>query len=88
MTAYLHDAVPTEFVEADGIRFAYRRFGAKSGVPLVFFQHLMGNLDDHDSALTTRGPDWTIVQPSSLDSCESDNARDDWQSRSCAVTGR
>jgi hypothetical protein len=29
----------TEFVEANGIRFAYRRFGAKSGVPPVFFQH-------------------------------------------------
>lgn len=27
----------TEFVEANGIRFAYRRFGAKSGVPPVFF---------------------------------------------------
>jgi pimeloyl-ACP methyl ester carboxylesterase len=52
MTAYTNDTVPTEFVEANGIRFAYRRFGATSGVPLVFFQHFMGNLDDHDPALT------------------------------------
>jgi pimeloyl-ACP methyl ester carboxylesterase len=52
MTPYMHDTVPTEFVEANGIRFAYRRFGANSGVPLVFFQHFMGNLDDHDPALT------------------------------------
>ncbi|RDS80957.1 alpha/beta fold hydrolase [Dyella psychrodurans] len=52
MTNYTHDTVPTEFIDANGIRFAYRRFGAKSGVPLVFFQHFMGNLDDHDSALT------------------------------------
>jgi len=52
MTAHTHDTVPTEFVEANGIRFAYRRFGATSGVPLVFFQHFMGNLDDHDPALT------------------------------------
>ncbi|HEV3356357.1 MAG TPA: alpha/beta hydrolase [Pseudonocardiaceae bacterium] len=52
MTSYTHDTVPTEFVEANGIRFAYRRFGAKTGVPLVFFQHFMGNLDDHDPALT------------------------------------
>jgi hypothetical protein len=52
MTTYTHDTVPTEFVEANGIRFAYRRFGATSGVPLVFFQHFMGNLDDHDPALT------------------------------------
>jgi hypothetical protein len=28
MTSYTHDTVPTEFVEANGIRFAYRRFGA------------------------------------------------------------
>jgi pimeloyl-ACP methyl ester carboxylesterase len=48
----VHATVPAEFAEANGIRFAYRRFGAKSGVPLVFFQHFMGNLDDHDPALT------------------------------------
>jgi pimeloyl-ACP methyl ester carboxylesterase len=52
MTVYTHDTVPTEFVEANGIRFAYRRFGAGGGVPLVFLQHFMGNLDDHDPALT------------------------------------
>jgi pimeloyl-ACP methyl ester carboxylesterase len=52
MTAYTHDTVPTEFLDANDIRFAYRRFGAKSGVPLVFLQHFMGNLDDHDPALT------------------------------------
>jgi pimeloyl-ACP methyl ester carboxylesterase len=52
MSAYTHDTVPTEFVEANGIRFAYRRFGAEKGVPLVFLQHFMGNLDDHDPALT------------------------------------
>jgi pimeloyl-ACP methyl ester carboxylesterase len=52
MTTYTHDTVPTEFVEANGIRFAYRRFGATSGAPLVFIQHFMGNLDDHDPALT------------------------------------
>ncbi len=52
MTIHTHETAPTQFVDASGIRFAYRRFGAKSGVPLVFFQHFMGNLDDHDSALT------------------------------------
>jgi pimeloyl-ACP methyl ester carboxylesterase len=52
MTAFTHDTVPTEFLEANGIRFACRRFGAQSSVPLVFFQHFMGNLDDHDPALT------------------------------------
>ena len=52
MSTTTHDTVPTEFVEANGIRFAYRRFGAAGGTPLVFFQHFMGNLDDHDPALT------------------------------------
>jgi pimeloyl-ACP methyl ester carboxylesterase len=52
MTQHNHHTAPTQFAEADGIRFAYRRFGAGSGVPLVFFQHFMGNLDDHDPALT------------------------------------
>jgi pimeloyl-ACP methyl ester carboxylesterase len=52
MTIHTHQTAPTQFVDAGGIRFAYRRFGATGGVPLVFFQHFMGNLDDHDSALT------------------------------------
>ena len=33
---------PTTFVDADGIRFACRRFGATDGVPLVFLQDLLG----------------------------------------------
>jgi hypothetical protein len=32
MTTYTHDTVPTEFVEASGVRFAYRRFGSTDGV--------------------------------------------------------
>jgi pimeloyl-ACP methyl ester carboxylesterase len=49
---YTHDTAPTQFVEADGIRFAYRRFGMPGQTPLVFFNHFMGTLDDHDPALT------------------------------------
>jgi pimeloyl-ACP methyl ester carboxylesterase len=49
-----HDTAPTEFVEADGIRFAYRRFGNPAGIPVVFVQHFRGNLDNHDSAITSR----------------------------------
>lgn len=52
MTQHSHQTAPTRFIEAGGIRFAYRRFGAGGGLPLVFFQHFMGNLDDHDPALT------------------------------------
>jgi pimeloyl-ACP methyl ester carboxylesterase len=54
MTIYTHDTAPTEFVEANGIRFAYRRFGnsAAGQIPIVFFQHFVGNLDDHDPAIS------------------------------------
>jgi len=40
--------VPTRFVEADGIRFAYRRWGKPGGIPLVFMNYFTGNLDDWD----------------------------------------
>src|SRR5258708_2185767 len=43
---------PTQFVEADGIRFAYRRFGNPAGTPTVLLQHFMGNLDNYDPAIT------------------------------------
>jgi len=36
MTTYTHQSAPTQFVEANGIRFAYRRFGNAAGVPIVF----------------------------------------------------
>ena len=36
MTKYTHQTAPTQFLEANGIRFAYRRFGEANGVPLVF----------------------------------------------------
>jgi pimeloyl-ACP methyl ester carboxylesterase len=47
-----HDTAPTQFVEADGIRFAYRRFGNPVGTPIVLLQHFMGNLDNYDPAIT------------------------------------
>lgn len=47
-----HDTAPNEFVEAGGITYAYRRFGATKGVPLVFLQHLRGSMDYWDPAVT------------------------------------
>jgi pimeloyl-ACP methyl ester carboxylesterase len=46
------NTAPTQFVEADGIRFAYRRFGNPIGTPIVLLQHFMGNLDNYDPAIT------------------------------------
>jgi pimeloyl-ACP methyl ester carboxylesterase len=51
MSQHTHDTAPTEHVETNGIRFAYRRFGTPGRTPVVFFQHFMGNLDDHDPAI-------------------------------------
>src|ERR1700731_4250587 len=47
-----HQTAPTRFVEANGIRFAYRRFGNPAGVPLVFNQHFTGTMDHWDPAMT------------------------------------
>jgi pimeloyl-ACP methyl ester carboxylesterase len=52
MKSYTHQTAPTQYVEANGIRFAYRRFGKKEGVPLVFIPHILGNLDSWDPAVT------------------------------------
>src|ERR1700674_612184 len=47
-----HQTAPTQFVEANGIRFAYRRFGKPGGMPLVFNQHFRGTMDSWDPAVT------------------------------------
>lgn len=39
---------PTQYVEANGVNFAYRRFGKPSGIPVVGFQHFTGTLDNWD----------------------------------------
>jgi pimeloyl-ACP methyl ester carboxylesterase len=46
-----HESVPNRFVEAGGVRYAYRRFGAHSDAPLLFLQHFRGNLDNWDPAI-------------------------------------
>jgi pimeloyl-ACP methyl ester carboxylesterase len=52
MTHFTHDTAPTQYTEASRTHFAYRRFGIPGRPPLVFFQHFMGTLDDHDPALS------------------------------------
>jgi pimeloyl-ACP methyl ester carboxylesterase len=47
-----HITAPTRFVEAGGLRYAYRRFGAETGTPLVFLQHFCGGLDNWDPLVT------------------------------------
>jgi len=52
MTQHNHQTAPTQFVDANGVRFAYRRFGNAAGVPLVFNQHFTGTMDHWDPAVT------------------------------------
>jgi pimeloyl-ACP methyl ester carboxylesterase len=44
--------VETQFLEARGERYAYRRFGGGRGRPLLFLQHFTGTLDNWDPAVT------------------------------------
>jgi pimeloyl-ACP methyl ester carboxylesterase len=50
--AVTHNNAETLFVDAAGVRFAYRRFGRPGELPLVMLQHFRGNLDNWDPALT------------------------------------
>src|SRR5271170_2034556 len=52
MSKDTHVTAPTRFVEGNGIRNAYRRFGSESGTPLVFLQHFRGGLDNWDPLVT------------------------------------
>ena len=52
MIQHSHQTAPTQFVEAAGVRFAYRRFGKSGGVPLVLFMHFTGTMDHWDPAVT------------------------------------
>ncbi|TWB12795.1 pimeloyl-ACP methyl ester carboxylesterase [Nitrospirillum amazonense] len=52
MTTHTHQTAPTQYVEANGIRFAYRRFGKPGTVPVVFNQHYAGTMDYWDPTVT------------------------------------
>ena len=52
MIQHSHRTAPTQYVEANGIRFAYRRFGKSNGLPLLFNQHYTGTMDHWDPAVT------------------------------------
>jgi pimeloyl-ACP methyl ester carboxylesterase len=48
LIAETSQTAPTQFLEAEGIRFAYRRLGKTEGVPLVLLQHFTGTMDMWD----------------------------------------
>ena len=54
--------VRTEHVDRNGVRYAYRRYGKESAVPLVLLQHFRGSMDNWDPALIDAlGKERTVV---------------------------
>jgi hypothetical protein len=45
---YSYATVPTKFVDASGIKFAYRSYGKEGDIPVIYFNHLTANLDNCD----------------------------------------
>jgi pimeloyl-ACP methyl ester carboxylesterase len=52
MNNYKHETVPTRFVETEGIRYAYRRFGKTGTVPLLLLEYFNSNMDGWDPTVT------------------------------------
>src|SRR5258707_13603793 len=49
-TSITHETATTKFAEADGVNYAYRRFGGPSDAPLVFCHRFRGTMGDWDPA--------------------------------------
>jgi pimeloyl-ACP methyl ester carboxylesterase len=47
-----HNTAKTQFLETNGIRYAYRRFGSGKNLPLLCLQHFRGGLDNWDPQVT------------------------------------
>src|ERR1700740_44814 len=43
---------PTQFVQVRDVRFAYRRFGQRGGLPLLFLNYFAANMDNWDPKVT------------------------------------
>jgi len=52
MSGNTHETAPTQFLQADVVTFAYRRFGPRGGIPLLFLNYFAATLDDWDPTVT------------------------------------
>ncbi|CAF3357111.1 unnamed protein product [Rotaria sp. Silwood2] len=48
---YSYATVPTQFIEANAVRFAYRSYGKEGGIPVIYLNHLAAVLDNCDPGL-------------------------------------
>jgi pimeloyl-ACP methyl ester carboxylesterase len=46
-----HNTASNQFVDVDGVRYAYRRFGKPNGMPLLLLPHFIGTMDWWDPEL-------------------------------------
>ena len=47
-----HNTAKTQFLDTNGVRYAYRRFGSGNRPPLLCLQHFRGGLDNWDPQVT------------------------------------
>jgi pimeloyl-ACP methyl ester carboxylesterase len=47
-----HETAPTQFVQAGGVQFAYRRFGLRGATSLLLCNYFAANMDDWDPKVT------------------------------------
>jgi pimeloyl-ACP methyl ester carboxylesterase len=52
MSNTVHQTAPTQFVQAEGISFAYRRFGPRGRIPLLLLNYFAANMDHWDPKIT------------------------------------
>jgi pimeloyl-ACP methyl ester carboxylesterase len=52
MSNYTHETVPTKSIEADGVRYAYRRFGKVGKTPILLLGYFNSNMDAWDPSVT------------------------------------
>jgi pimeloyl-ACP methyl ester carboxylesterase len=52
MSAFTHETALTESIQVGGVRYGYRRFGERSGAPLLFLGYFNSNMDAWDPKIT------------------------------------
>jgi len=62
MTTFTAETVPTQFIEAKGVKYACRRFGKPNTVPIVCLGYFASNMDMWDPAVTNSlAADYEII---------------------------
>jgi pimeloyl-ACP methyl ester carboxylesterase len=55
MSTNTHETAPTNFIDAGGVRYSFRRYGKTNGaLPLLCLPHYRGTMDSWDPAVTNR----------------------------------